>query len=112
MDYLNNNVQPVLKPLLVRAAVEQPKRFHAWLIEQLEKEVAPKAEVEEDSRVESKRGHFTAKIAALLTRVQTKQEKLTAEDLKAVATWLDEDAAQIDDLIVEDSGQRQEIHTP
>ena len=112
-------VRPVLRPLLALAAVERPAAFETWLAEKLEKaapsahEAARVQEAEEQSEIEGasfkalNKVGFTDKIGELLMRVKTKQQvKLTAEDLEAIAAWLDEDSSQIDDWIVDPNGKK------
>ena len=133
-QYLLESVQPVLHPLLLRAAVERPKDFHAWLARQL---IASSESIVKDEKLKVKdeklevkdeklevkdeklptalrRNAFGLKINEMLRCVQTKkQPNLTAEDLQAISGWLDdeEDATSHIDSWLPTNPDRKDVFT-
>ena len=92
-------VEPVLRPLLLRAAVEQPNDFTNWLALRLREEKGTQQQNLPPSE-------FSVKVNRLLRRVETKkQPKLTPQDLEVISGWLDEDScANIDSWLPKNPG--------
>ena len=81
VPYLQEVVEPVLRPLLLRAVDERPSDFQAWLAVQLRAEVESASEKASQKDKEDTAGpsEFSLKYYEKLRRVQTKmQPKLTA----------------------------------